>query len=361
MSSAKYDTIKSYLKDIALSLDSGQSMPSVRQLMRKFSVSQSPIVRVLKELREEGIIETRPGCRSVCTGHREICFCHGRETAENGTILSLFPDYPSVQLWMMERELSLSSMLHNVGHRRIRFAKDSNILEIVGRELEGDAELLGIIFYLPELENEQRQQLVALLTNFGKPVIFCDSFLDAKDFPSSCFSFLKTDLKQMSELVVSYYAARGISTLGYVQNEPRDNNQKKLRHDLRRDCLHRGMNFYSFSSNIHFWENSMESGREITRKNLRKIRELRINALLYTSMIGAIAGSTVLLKNGFRIPTDIHVAGGIDFPIAEYIYPPISAFVADYSGMCRVAMELIIGLRAYQKEIFFPHKLIERK
>lgn len=57
----KYDQLKLSLLDKASILPAGSRLPSVVQLMNKFSVSRSTITRALNELKREGLIETRIG------------------------------------------------------------------------------------------------------------------------------------------------------------------------------------------------------------------------------------------------------------------------------------------------------------
>ena len=103
----------------------------------------------------------------------------------------------------------------------------------------------------------------------------------------------------------------------------------------------------------------MAAGARITAAKLNEIREKRIEVLLYTSVTGAIAGQAELQKAGFRIPDDIGVAGGGDLRSAQYCFPPITVFLADYEQMCVDAIELVTGQKK-GKEFFYGHKLIER-
>lgn len=62
------DSLQSYLRSVAVTAGRGERVPTVRQLMRDFSLSQQNVERVLKSLKEEGLVAAYVGRGTFFTG-----------------------------------------------------------------------------------------------------------------------------------------------------------------------------------------------------------------------------------------------------------------------------------------------------
>lgn len=60
--------LQSYLRSVALAAEEGDRLPTLRQLMRDFSLSQQSVQRALNELKAEGIVDAHVGRGTFFTG-----------------------------------------------------------------------------------------------------------------------------------------------------------------------------------------------------------------------------------------------------------------------------------------------------
>lgn len=65
------DRLQSYLRSVALQAAPGERVPTVRQLMREFSLSQLNVERGLKALKDEGLIAAHVGRGTFFTGSED--------------------------------------------------------------------------------------------------------------------------------------------------------------------------------------------------------------------------------------------------------------------------------------------------
>lgn len=78
--------LQSYLRSVALTAARGERLPTVRQLMRDFSLSQQNVERALKALKEEGLVAAHVGRGTFFTGENSepIATSRGAGNADKG-------------------------------------------------------------------------------------------------------------------------------------------------------------------------------------------------------------------------------------------------------------------------------------
>ncbi|MGV4797110.1 GntR family transcriptional regulator [Rhizobium sp. F40D2] len=74
--------IQSYLRSVAMTASSGERVPTVRQLMRDFSLTQPNVERALSALKDEGLIAAHVGRGTFFTGGTEPAAVTRRVTCE---------------------------------------------------------------------------------------------------------------------------------------------------------------------------------------------------------------------------------------------------------------------------------------
>lgn len=133
-------------------------------------------------------------------------------------------------------------------------------------------------------------------------------------------------------------------------------------------------------SNIPFDENiifvaedsSYESGYAVTTDMIKKIKELKIEAVYYANDDIAIGGLRSLLDHGINVPNDISIIGHNNLPHSKLIIPALTTVYSDQTIEPTYAVDYIVAkiLNKDTKEIDAeyiekisnnPEKVIERE
>lgn len=69
---SELDKLQNYLRSLSLRATEGEKLPTIRQLMGEFGLSQALVQRVLDSLREEGLIVSQVGRGTFFTGGRPL-------------------------------------------------------------------------------------------------------------------------------------------------------------------------------------------------------------------------------------------------------------------------------------------------
>ena len=355
----KYVQIKEYLKAEALKPEAVTSMPSVRALMRRFSVAMATVNQALIELEHENVIIRQQGRGIVAA--RTPQNLEISNTAQNAaSIFFAYPDYPSEQLWRLEFMME-------------QYAKQSGF-QVISYKMQPDTTVQTIteaaarypncreVLIIPTPERYSHEEL-EILGRLPVPAVLLDSQSYYEDTPEN-FYIISHEPELSGHLMAECLLKHGHERIGYVRNEPQSDYGIRKQNALVKNLRRNGAVIpasHIFSETIHAWENSLNAARQITAKNLDKIRSQKLTALVYTSGVGACAAIPILVEGGFTVPDDISLISEGESTWMEFCNPPLSAIRPHYNDMCKRAMEIAEGKFLDEHLFFCDQEIIERK
>lgn len=355
----KYVQIKEYLKAETLKPEAVNSMPSVRALMRRFSVAMATVNQALIELEHENVIirQQGRGIMAARTPQNLEIF----NTAQNAaSIFFAYPDYPAEQLWRLE---------FMVG----QYAKQSGF-QVISYKMQPDTTVQTIteaaarypncreVLIIPSPERYSHEEL-KILGRLSIPAVLLDSLSYYEEMPENLY-IISHDPELSGRLIAECLLKHGHERIGYVRNEPQSDYGIRKQNALVKNLRRNGAVIpasHIFSETIHAWENSLNAARQITAKNLDKIRSQKLTALVYTSGVGACAAIPILVEGGFTVPDDISLISEGESTWMEFCNPPLSAIRPHYNDMCKRAMEIAEGKFLDEHLFFCDQEIIERK
>ena len=101
---------------------------------------------------------------------------------------------------------------------------------------------------------------------------------------------------------------------------------------------------------------------QVVRRNMAKIRENGITALVFATPSGALAGMRAIQETGLKIPDNISLIACRDCEYTELLFPALTVIDHDFTEMCRLSVDIIRGgNRPRDREIQLPMRLIKRE
>lgn len=360
MAKLKYQEIKDWLQEEARKPESSVRMPTVRDIMRRFSVSLAPVNRALQELEQDGLIRRRQGAGiTACGGNGQTTVRHSLEATE-GTVIFAYPVYHSELLWRMTHTFEQSAQQQKLQLRHYTVNRGESFDDLVDSAAACER-LRGMI--IATGSDRLSQETLSRLAAFKIPVAIIDS-LFLYDLPPNVFS-LSPDMYKRGIATVDYLVAMGHRRIGVIRNEPLDDCFELYKKGVRKQLKHHGIpirNDYFFATTIKGWENSADAAQSVTRDKLDFIRREKITALAYYSTAGAFAATQLLTESGIKVPEDISVIGGADYWYAGYATPALTVVTCDYFRMMLDTFAVIMGNAVGLPQLNeYGAQLIERK
>ncbi len=193
------DRIAEMLRTQASQMDSGSKLPSVRQLMRRYGVSQMTVQRAIATLEDEGLVDRQVGRGTFVVGGTG-------PTAKTITILR--SDYPSRRGDDITR--AIHHALKNEGHRPIvlTYCDYERAIEMLRDAPHADAYVLQPM--LPHVPLD----LLSFLRKRSQAVVV-DGVLDGTNIDS-----LATDARRGLEIAVERLMELGHTKIALTSGEP---------------------------------------------------------------------------------------------------------------------------------------------
>ena len=111
----------------------------------------------------------------------------------------------------------------------------------------------------------------------------------------------------------------------------------------------------------------IESGYDVTKKNIERINKERITAVFYVNDQMALGGYRALQEYNFKIPDDISVMGFDNAIFGRYLSPSLTTIDQPIQEIGVSAAELIVSIienknkSTVKRRVILPTKLIERE
>ena len=320
----KYQTLSSELKAIADRMPERAQLPSVRNIMEVYGVSQATVDRAIDELRAQRIIESvegegffvmSKGSRKRLPEHLKICL------AQN--------DYPSTFFAMIEE--SFAKFYEGLGHEiqvvRYPWAKGLSAMLKPG--------LIDVFIAIPPAPELGEREL---------------DFIKALDIPAICLSSeagrhgvdsIGTDYELGGMMAAEHLIRLGHARLAFLAGEPDTGSARAMFAGFRRqaqlsglqeplmiDCQTKPGDFAMRSSYLGF---AKELGE----------RHGQFTGLLCGSDCCAIGAIRACHEAGVKIPKDLSVIGFNGVPESEFAVPSITTLAHDIESWAKTSLEIL--------------------
>lgn len=210
----------------------------------------------------------------------------------------------------------------------IRFVSDTSGERAAYTGLFGERRVDG--FLITDLR--QRDPRFEWLRELQAPAVVVGTPPAGVDLPS-----VGTGSDAQTRELVQHLVDDGHKTIAHISGPPH------LRHARRRERIWREVVAAAGLEPGPSLEGDFtaEGGVRATRRLLEI--SPRPTAVFYANDIMAIAGMSVMIDAGLRVPADVAVAGFDDIPLSSYLSPSLTTVRCDYPKMGRIATQLLLS------------------
>lgn len=332
------------LKTVLAALAPGERVPSVRQLMRRYGVSQVSVEKALRLAAEEVPLVARPG---------QGTFKGGTPRPGRNTILLLVPDFESQFLGRIR-----GSFAEVVSAAGFRLAADYypwqglpshwQLAPDVAAVLVWPSGQLGSRFYA----TVQRCPVPAIVLD----VIPYGTKLDA----------VGTDNEFGGALAADHLLRQGRKRLAMLLAEPEDhpNTQARQRGFLRQARLGEAAAPQLIRSHTASGSSAAVSAFE-AMSTLLSAGELAFDGLFVDSASGALGVLKACHRGGLALPDELAVLCFDDPPESAFVQPSLTTIRQDFPAWARAAMRIVAQRLADDRtgpiQVAIPSQLIVRE
>ncbi len=309
----KYQTILDHLRLMSQRLSDGDALPSVRDLMREFRVSQATVDRAMMSAKSEGFVDVIPGEGAFASHGKKNCGASG-----GLRIILAMHDYPSSFAAKLEEELS--NVLSVAGHtvNVFRFAWSRRLPAAFKPGLD-DA-----IVLLPPVQRIDPADIVTLRKT-GLPVVCVAAVPEGLEIDA-----VGVDDVKCGEMAVSLLMERGRRRLCVVAGEPMGPQTRARLAGFSSACERASL------ARPLMLDAGTSYGESSLRKSYESVLALGETERAFDGLFGvtdacALGAVRALHERGVNVPGGVSVLGCNDIPEAPYVIPSLSSLGNDYS------------------------------
>ena len=360
MNDKKYSLLVDVIKKdiLAGKYSSGQPLPSVRAMMRRFKVSSATAQRAFEELTKQGMIVGRRGSGTVVTklgASRKIgLIVPGVAYSE---FFSLVVDEISRCATRDGYVLLLGNMSSSRVSERVKRAKKF-AKELVKENVAG---VIYQPFEFVENAEMQNREIVSVFDNAGIPVVLLSCDIEPPPGRS------KFDVVGINNMDAGYRLGNHLLSVGARKIDflLRPNTAPSGRNRMRGviTAINMAVSCEGVKKGLRFRVLNAEPDNLSALK--RHLRGGKPDAFVCSGDISAAKFKQTLEKAGLQVPSDVLLAGFNDLQMASLLTPPLTTIHQPCKEIGAMAFRLLM-MRLTDRdtpplEMFLPAPLIERE
>ncbi len=319
----KSEQVYRELKHRITSLGPSMPIPSVREMMREYGISQVTVERALRMLAQEGLIAKAPSGRRhiVCKGGSKSHVCVK-------TVGLAFPDYPSPIYEILISFLSRKVQDAGMAYRLIRYDWQERILRRLPRETVD-----GLII-MPVSTMLEPEDLIRV-KEFGVPIVHLYHVMRgiSQDYVSP-------DEEMGGAIIANHLIHLGHRRLTILIAEPRSVIMDERVAGFMKQARLSGIeDVQVLDCQTQSGESSIEKAYATVRRKVRA--GLDFTGLFVVSDHGALGAMKALHDEGIRIPQDVSVVGFDGLSESAYYHPALTTKKADFEELADAAVTVI--------------------
>ena len=320
----KYQTLYTELKVLAERMPERSQLPSVRNIMEAYSVSQATVDRAINELRAQRIIDSVEG-----EGFFVRAKGGGGTTPKRLKVCLAQNDYPSTFFAMVEE--TFSRFYESAGHEfqvvRYPWAKGLSGMLKPG--------LMDAFIALPPTPDLCEREI---------------DFLKALNIPSIClsteatkhgFNSIATDFELGGMMAAEHLLKLGHRKTAILSGEPKTANSTSMFSGFRRQCLLAGaqepllIDCGTLPGELAMRKAYIGLSKALTELNGK------FTAVFCPSDCCAIGALRACHENKMEVPHALSIVGFNGVPESEFAVPSITTLKHDLDAWVKASMEII--------------------
>ena len=327
----KYQIIKENLRRLALSEAEGHRIPTITDLMEKYAVSSTTVLRAIKDLTNEGCLTTIQGSGTFVSKQKK----NGGMTASRniGLVISDLVKTTHPSLAHVIRAVSLTANEHGYNIVFV-IEQDERLFGPNNSRFEEDLRsgyYAGLLLVSPLLVED-----LSLLFQYGVPFVNISN-----EYPDARIHSISIDHNLSVYLKLRYCARNGCRNILYISGPPTMNGHRMFLSAFRTCMMEYGIE--NCENNFQTTDYSENQAYEIVMKRFAEQENLP-DAIVGHDGVLARGAYHALEKLGLKVPEDVvMVQGGEIFPNPA-LRKIISYLDIHMDEMCRKATEMIIKL-----------------
>ena len=328
--SKKVENITESLRKRVLKLLPGEPLDPIRDLMKLYDVSQVTITKAMQQLKEEKLLESRPG--------------HGTFRSSGNTrhpkIVMLQSNFISSFSQNVSREMEKHFTAK--GYEFHLSAYDKNNVVIDKKLLNGTIDALII-----NMHQDISPSLMIQINSLKIPVLLLDIMPQ-----TVCIDAVCTDNELGGAIVANYFLSKGFTRCGMLQSMPHFHNCEARQRRFMRQLKLSGHEGIFIDCQTQSGENSTVKAYETFSAYLKE-NGCKIEALFCDSDLGSLGVLKACQENNIRIPEDMSIIGFDNTPECDFFHPSLSSVDQNITQWAIEAEKIISSRLAGNKQSVF--------
>jgi len=348
LNSNKYEQVYQDLCQRIAALPAGMRLPTVRQLMAEYDISQATIDHAIDMLAERGLIVRRPG-RGLFTTAPE----HAAALAKASRVVVAIPEYSSIIYDLIVNDVRNSLQKNGLQCRILRFDRHDRIVRALPRERIDGLLVLPTSVTLSAAD-------VGRLHDFGLPVVMIDTVLRGMDI--CCVG---SDNVLGGAMAADHLAKLGHKKLGVLICEPHTTAlEDRVNGFINQVRLARLPAPTILDCATVVGTDPMGKAYRAMKNWIRAGRTPEITGLFVVSDSGALGAMKALHEAGIAIPEELSIIGFDGIPAGAFYHPSLTTIQQDFTAIAQNAVALLHDAMQSKKEPgrhpLVPPKLVTR-
>ncbi|OGV53323.1 MAG: hypothetical protein A2X45_17215 [Lentisphaerae bacterium GWF2_50_93] len=313
------------LKEDIASLPSRTKLLTVREIMRRYSLSQGIVDRVLKALKDENLVVSFVGDGMYTTGGEDASSVPDRKK----NVAIIVPDYPSSHFHMLTKNLKSTAELRGFRYKVIYVHQETCLKDCV-RPMEFDAAVI-----LPKKMPVDKEDIMFVKT-LSFPVVFLEANTEVINIDS-----VGTDDEYCGALAANHFISSGHRKIAVLNPEPLvPVIQARVSGFIKQAKL-------SGIGDVKVFDCNTDLGESASVKAYMKMEEiirggrLDFTGLFVLSDSPALGVIRILLDNKIQIPSDLAIIGCDNIPESAFFSPALTTVDRKLDRWAEIAFEII--------------------
>jgi len=325
----KHRRIYEDLRRRVIARDPGSRLDSIRTLMRSFAVSQVTITKALEALRNDGLLDNRPGAPITVTA--EVL----KYRADAKPVFAMVtPNWASASFSRVESEFLQRQEADGFIGEVIRFPwQDDVIRKLPPQKFDG-------LIIMPSA-NLLTVEQIRILNSFALPYVIFGQQLRNLDV-SAVYSNNEFSAAQVAD----HFIKLGHRKVALMVTEPRIENIEDRISGFCNYCKLNACQVETIDCQVANGEDAVSKTYHVMQELLQRGR-LPFTALMTISEAPCLAVLRACHEHGIRIPEELSVASIGNSENSEFYYPSLTTVASDHGAEIARALQALHQLRGY--------------
>jgi len=321
----KSDTLYSELWEELTKLSPGERFLSVREIMKRYGVSQLTVDKAVSKLRDDGYLHQVTG-KGLFASEQVARF--SREVLP--TYLLAVPQWLSTDIDVLEQ--TVAEIRKNFPDNRLLIHK-FNPAEAIPAQLPLMEENVVGLVLLPSASNLELNDL-AVITSYARPVVVLGRHLDTFGLPS-----VGTDDIFAGHMAAHYLFEHGHRKLGLLLSEPHNRTiMERVKGVMDYAELHK--------MDVQMIDCEVRNGEVAVDKAYRRFQQVLAGGFEFTALVGVSGDSmqgavNACLNCGIAIPQRLSMVAMAMESLTETFHPPLTTIAIHFDAQVRMALDIL--------------------